>query len=171
MRPITILLTALIATGCAVDRRCGQVCAALHAVRPDAEGYLPRDAVFKAVGISDADSIPFISTLYGGYKNLDCGCMVDFSARGLPKVPTEKTIDRILNNPNRNGNGMIPNQFESVVLVDKKSREICRIESRSKRRERVVGENKEAEQIMDVNRTSASQPTHQSPRKSAVTSH
>jgi hypothetical protein len=137
MERIAILLAGLLSVSCAVDQRCDQVCTALRSVRPDAEGYFPREAVFNAAGISETDLNPLSMTPGGGHAALDCGCLFEFTVRHLVAVPAPKTLDDILNNPNRTA-FKPSSQLESVVLVDKRSRVIFRMESPASRRKRVA---------------------------------
>jgi hypothetical protein len=139
-RLATLLVAQLLLTSCGVDRRCAHVCAALRSVRMDSEGYLPRDEVFRAAGIEETSLNPFW-TIGGGSCVLDCGCWLTFSERNRPGLLTGKTIDEILNNPNRTA--YVPqNQLVYVSLVSKHNEEICRVESSAARRSRVAEENK-----------------------------
>ena len=139
-RLATLLVAQLLLASCGVDHRCDQVCAALRSVKIDSEGYLPRDQVFQAAGIEETDLNPF-STIGGGISVLDCGCWLTFTERNRPGLPTAKTIDEILNNPNRAV--YVPQrQLVSVSLVSKRSKEICRVESVAARRSRVAEKSK-----------------------------
>ena len=143
MRCLATLIVApllhLVAS-CGTDQRCDHVCAAICAVRPDSEGYLPRDEVFRAAGIKEGNLSP-LGIIGGGGCVLDCGCWLMFTERNRPGMPTGKTIDEILNNPNRSA--YVPqNQLVSVSLVSKHSEELCRIESSATRRRRDAEENK-----------------------------
>ncbi len=135
-RLATLLVAQLLLEGCGADRRCDHVCAALRSVKTDSEGYLPRDEVFRAAGIKATDLNPFW-VIGGGSCVLDCGCWLTYSERNRPGSLTGKTIDEILNNPNR-----IPHvpqsQLVSVSLVGKHNEEICRVESSAARRSRVA---------------------------------
>ncbi len=116
--------------GCAVDRECNQVRKALQSVMPDSEGYLPREAVFKAARISEADLMPSKFMLSDGYAFLACDAHIEFTERCTqPTTPTPKNIDDILNNPNRTM--VFPNQLDSVVIIQN-NREIFRFDSRAK---------------------------------------
>jgi hypothetical protein len=135
----TLLVTPLLFASCGVDKRCDHVCTALRSVRPDSEGYLPRDKVFGSVGITEADLSPF-ATLSGGSCVLDCGCWFEYTERGsLSDILTKKTIDEILNNPNRTARAP-QSQLMSAVLIDRHSRELCRVESPALRRWRAAAE-------------------------------
>jgi hypothetical protein len=139
-RLATLLVAQLLLPSCGVDHRCDQVCAALHSVRTDSEGYLPRNEVFQAAGIDENDLNPFWR-IGGGISVLDCGCWLTFTERNRPGLPTGKTIDEILNDPNRKAH--VPqSQLTSVSLVSKRSEEICRVESAPARRSRVAKESK-----------------------------
>ncbi len=136
MKMIFILLIGLFAASCAHDPSCEQACIALRAVKPDKEGYLPRDKILQAVGLSDSDFNTFARTYYGGYAHLDCGCFFEFAVRDhpSPSTMTRKTIDEILNNPNRIVSAT-PAQLESAVIVWK-HQEICRVESEARTRKK-----------------------------------
>ncbi len=154
MKQIAILLAVLLSASCADDRRCAEVCTALRSVRPDKEGYLPRESVFHAVRISEADSSSFLVTMNGGHAVLDCGCWFEYQYRASPNRaarPTSKTIDEILNNPNRTAFPP-PSQLDSVVLVDKQNRELCRLESSARRRWLAAEAKRDAEQFPTGNR-------------------
>lgn len=142
MRPIiTLLVIPLLVASCGVDKRCDHVCSALRSVRPDSEGYLPRDKVFKAAGITDAD-LSATAMFNGGSCVLDCGCWFEFTERSyLSDTLTKKTIDEILNNPNRTARAP-QSQLMSAVLIDRHSRELCRVESPALLRWRVATEKK-----------------------------
>ena len=133
MRYLTAFIIApLLFASCGVDKRCDHVCAALRSVRRDSEGYLPRDQVFQAAGIKESNLLPY-AIVGGGGCVLDCGCWLMFTERNRPGFPTGKTIDEILNNPNRTA--CVPqNQLVSVSLVSKHSKELCRIESSAAQR-------------------------------------
>ena len=132
---LVLLLVSLLAVSCAHDPRCEQACTALRAIKPDKEGYLPRDKVLQAVGLSDSDFISYARTHYGGYTHLDCGCFFEFAVRDHPNpsTMTRKTIDEIINNPDR-PESATPQQLESAVIV-RKHQEICRVESAARRKE------------------------------------
>jgi hypothetical protein len=136
-------IAIFLAVGCSHDPRCDQACTALRAVKPDKEGYLPRDKVLEAVGLTDSDFSSYASTYYGGYTNLDCGCFFEFAHRGQPKPLTRKTIEDIINNPNRTASAT-PQQLESAVIV-RKHQEICRVESAARRRKRTALKASDAE--------------------------
>jgi hypothetical protein len=119
---ILLLLVSLLAVSCAHDPRCEQACTSLRAVKPDKEGYLPRDKVLQAVGLSDSDFISYARTHYG--THLD---------HPNPSTMTRKTIDKIFNTPNRTASAT-PQQLESAVIV-RKHQEICRVESAARRKE------------------------------------
>lgn len=135
----SVLLLALVLVGCGVDQRCDHVCSALCSISPDADGCLPRDAVFRAAGISAIDLMPF--GMQGrGSAVLECGCWLEFTERFRPELSAVTSIDEILNNPNRTRRPL-SNQLESVVIIDRTSREICRLESTAARRRRTTDEN------------------------------
>lgn len=137
----TLLLTPVLFASCGVDKRCDHVCTALRSVRPDSEGYLPREKVFAAAGITESD-LCTLPTIGGGIYDLDCGYWLEFTERrDLPDILPKKTIDEILNNPNRKARAP-QNQLMSAVLIDKHSRELCRVESPALRRWRVAAEKK-----------------------------
>ena len=140
-RPVALLLVSLLLlVGCAVDQRCEQVCSDLRMVRPDSEGYLPRGEVFRAAGITEADLSPSLMAVGGGITVLDCGCWLQFTERDRPGRPSRKTIDEILNDPNRKAHVPVT-QLEAVVLIDKHSREVCRLETSAARKRRAASEN------------------------------
>lgn len=139
MKSLVLLLavTSLLAS-CGTHRQCAQICASLCAVKPDSQGYLPRDALFQAAGVPDPYFSPSMFTSGKGSVTLPCGCVMVFSERS--RSPTGRpernrppkgevvSIDQILNNPNRTAN--LPEmQLDSVTLVEKSGRVFCRIET------------------------------------------
>jgi hypothetical protein len=151
MKAIAVIVMSYLAAGCGVDRSCDQACAALRSVRPDREGYLPRDAVFKAVGITENDLIPFVTTRDGGHARIACGAHFEYIAKGANRrMPTQKTIDEILNNPNR-AKAIIPDQLDSVVVIQD-NREIYRFDSRARSQRLAAYMKKEAQQAASSNR-------------------
>jgi hypothetical protein len=133
MRCLTALIIApLLFASCGVDKRCDHVCAALRSVKRDSEGYLPRDQIFQAAGIQESNVLPY-AIVSGGGCVLDCGCWLMFTERNSLSFSDVKTIDQILNNPNRTA--CLPqSQLVSVSLVSKHSKELCRVESSAAQR-------------------------------------
>jgi hypothetical protein len=134
MKHIAIFLIGLLAVSCTHDPSCERACEALRAVKPDKEGYLPRDKVLGAVGLTDSDFSRYALTYYGGYTYLDCGCFFEFVNRDHTRPITRKTIEEILNNPNRKASATTQ-QLESAKIV-RKHQEICRVESDARRKKR-----------------------------------
>lgn len=124
--PLVLLLAS-----CSVDKRYAPVCSALRSVQPDAQGYLPRDAVFQAAGISETGLLPYFKGLGRGSAPLKGGGWLEFTeldphAKAAPRELG--TIDEVLNNPNRLKSAPIA-QLESVVVRDDKMREVCRVDA------------------------------------------
>jgi hypothetical protein len=125
MKQLALLLSALSLASCGVDKQYASVCTAIRAVKPDAQGYLPRDAVFQAAGISEANVIPYFNGLGRGTANLKGGGWLEFfeATANVPSADRELgTIDQVVTRPNRK-----IGQLGAVVVRDDKMNEVCRV--------------------------------------------
>ena len=129
MRNITIttVLSVLILSGC-VNRKVGQsYCQNLHRAERNSDGFYYRQEILESVGYKQMRV--GISLLNGSEMiSLDGGYFLSMRHRGMNidmMALSPKTIDEILNNPDRTLSSQSV-ELESVVLVDKSNREVCR---------------------------------------------
>ena len=125
------LLIILGSVSCVNQKLAQKYCEGLKRVRPDDEGYFSRVEVLDAVGYQEG-------SLSGGLLNGGEGIWLDghfylgMSHQGYDfnRIST-KTIDEILDNPDRTRSGG-DSQLDSVVLVNRRNQEVCRITARTK---------------------------------------